>query len=56
MSDQHTDEQQALECQDRIETMTDDEIRRAYLATDGVPGEQWVDLLAAALEARGIGI
>lgn len=49
-------EQHTLVCQDRIETMADEEIRRAYLATDGMPGNQWVDLLADALETRGIDV
>lgn len=56
MTKDHSDEQHALECQDRIETMTDAEILDAYEATDGEPGSQWVDLVAAAIEARGIDV
>lgn len=56
MTTEKQDEQQALECQDRIETMTDKEILEAYEKTNGQPGDQWVDLLAAALEARKIDV
>lgn len=49
--DDHQNEQRALECQDRIETMTDKAVLEAYEATDG---NQWVDLLLAALQERKI--
>jgi hypothetical protein len=37
-----------------FETMSDEELADAYEATDGQPGDPIVDLLAVALEERGI--
>lgn len=34
--------------------MTDAEVRSAYLATDGMPGNEVADLLAGECERRGI--
>jgi hypothetical protein len=47
-------EQQALEAQDRIATMSDKELKAAYEATDGTPGDPWTDFLAQAMNERGI--
>jgi hypothetical protein len=54
MADDHEDH--ALEYIDRIATMSDDEVRRAYCATTGEPGDPWADALANACEERGIDI
>lgn len=54
--DDHQIEQRALECQDRIETMTHKEVLEPYEKTRGEPGDQWSDLLAADLQDRGIDV
>lgn len=56
MTSDHSNEQHALECQDRIETMSDKQILEAYEATNGEPGSLWTDLLVAAIDARGIDV
>lgn len=52
--DEHAYEQRALNLQDRIATMTDKDVRQAYEATDGIPGDPWVDALAATMKERSI--
>jgi hypothetical protein len=47
-------EQQALEAQDRIAAMSDKEVKAAYEATSGAPGDPWADFLAQAMQERGI--
>lgn len=37
-----------------LSTMTDDEVRKAYLATDGMPENEVADLLAGECERRNI--
>lgn len=54
--DEHEYDQRIFKIEDRILTMTDDEIRAAYLASDGEPGDPWVDALTSALDAPGIDI
>ena len=49
-------ERTALEYQDRIAAMSDDEVRREFLKTDGEPGDPWADALAAALNERNIDV
>lgn len=56
MTDDRSTERYALERQDRMETMTDKEILEAYEATDGQQGDQWTDLLVAALKERSIDV
>jgi hypothetical protein len=34
--------------------MTDDEVRKAYLATNGMPGDEVADVVAGERERRGI--
>jgi hypothetical protein len=36
--------------------MTDAEVRSAYLATDGMPGNEVADLVAGECERRNIGL
>jgi hypothetical protein len=44
-----------LETLDReLAQMTDAEVRSAYLATDGMPGNEVADLIAGECERRGI--
>lgn len=52
--DDHAHEQSALEFQDLIAAMSDKVLLASYLATDGIPGDPWVDALAAAMKERGI--
>lgn len=52
--DDDAPEQIALGAQELLASVPDDEIRRAYLATDGEPGDPLADMLSAALEQRGI--
>lgn len=47
-------ERRALELQDRIATMTDQELVAEYQKTDGTAGDPYVDALAAALEERDV--
>ena len=49
-------EAQALDIQDRLATMTDEELRAAYLACEGECGEPLLEALVAELEARNIDI
>jgi hypothetical protein len=37
-----------------FEGLSDDELRGAYMASDGEPGDPFADLLAVAAEERGI--
>ena len=52
--DDHEYEQRILEIQDRVLTMTDEEVRGAYLASDGEAGDPWVDALVQAHKDRDI--
>jgi hypothetical protein len=54
MSDPH--EANALTYQDRIACMTDDELRRTYLACAGDCTDVWEEALASACAERGIDI
>lgn len=54
MSDSH--EHEALTNIDKIACMSDAQLRRAYLETDGEVGDAWADALAQACEERGIDI
>lgn len=45
--DKHTDENPA-----EIDKMSDQQVRAAYLATSGEPGDPWIDALAAECLAR----
>ena len=49
-------ERRALNIEDRIATMTDDELRAAYLALDSEPDDVWEQALARVLYERGIDI
>jgi hypothetical protein len=49
-------EQVALGVQELLEGVSDDEIRRAYLETDGKPGDPFADALADECERRGLDI
>ena len=49
-------EASALDHAERIASMTDDDVRRAYLATDGEDGAPWVEALIAELQTRGIDV
>jgi hypothetical protein len=44
----------ALDYQDQIAAMTDNEILQAYQATDGDPDSPWQSALAVALQERGV--
>jgi hypothetical protein len=46
----------ALEYQDEIAAMSDDEIFQAYLASDAEADDPWQSALAQALEERGIDV
>lgn len=54
MSDEF--EAQALDVQDRIATMTDDQVRRAYLECDADCGDPYLEALVDALIDRNIDI
>jgi len=49
-----------MTCTDRdqleaeLSTMTDADVRQAYLATDGRPGAEIADMLAGECERRGL--
>ena len=47
-------EQIALGTQELLASVPDDEIREAYLATSGTPGDPIADILLVAIEQRGI--
>ena len=47
-------ERRVLEMQDRIATMSDDELLAAWNAQDGEPGDAWADALAEACRERDI--
>jgi len=47
-------ERHALEYADRLATMSDAEVRAAYLASDADNDDPWQTALAAECEARGI--
>ncbi len=47
-------EQQALGALELLPSVSDDEIRRAYLATEGEAGDPLVEVLIAVTEQRGI--
>lgn len=47
-------ENRALDMQERLATMTDREVRNAYLASDAEADDTWQTALAAECEARGI--
>ncbi len=49
-------ERQALELQDRIAAMSDKELADAYNATDGTPGDPYVEALVSALQERNVDI
>lgn len=49
-------EAKALDHAERIATMTDDAVRRAYLNTDGEEGDPWTEALIAELQTRGIDV
>lgn len=50
--DEH--EATALDYLDRIAAMSDRDVRQAYEATTGTPGDAWADALAEAMKERGI--
>lgn len=50
----HAGEQQALGALELLPSVPDDEIRRAYLASDGEAGDPLVEVLIAVIEQRGI--
>lgn len=52
MADEH--EAHALDFLDRIAAMTDDELRRTYLACEGECGEAWQEALGLACAERNI--
>lgn len=52
--DEHEYERTVLEMQDRILTMTDDEITAAYEASDAEAGDPWQDALAQAMKDRSL--
>lgn len=52
----HEAEAPAFEYHDRIAAMSDAALRTAYLASDGCPGDPWIDALAQACQERGIDI
>ncbi len=54
--DEHDREATALSFAERLATMTDADVRTAYLATDGAAGDPWADALAAEAQARNIDI
>ena len=54
MTEDHEYEQRILEIQDRVLTMTDEEIRAAYIVSDGEPGDPWADALLQAMQDRQI--
>lgn len=56
MTDDEDYERRILEMQDRIATMSDAEVKQAYEATDGEPGDAWVDALANAPQERNIDV
>lgn len=47
-------EAHALDYQDRIAAMSNDEVLQAYEALDGDPDDPWQTALADALQERGI--
>ena len=47
-------EQQALELEDRIASMSDKEVVAEYQKTTGEPGDPWVDRLVNEMQERGI--
>nr|WP_157846242.1 hypothetical protein [Sphingomonas melonis] len=49
-------ERHALEFADKLATMTDAEVRAAYLASDAEADDPWQSALAAELQARAIDI
>jgi len=54
MTDEH--EAQTLSHLDKIASMTDGEVRRAYLECEGQCGDAWDDALALACQEREINI
>jgi len=54
MPDEH--ETHALDYLDHIASMSDADVRREYLATDGEPGDAWADALAEAMKERSIDV
>lgn len=49
-------EASALDIAERIATMTDDEVRRAYLACDQDCGDPYLEALVVELQARNIDV
>lgn len=47
-------ENQALELEDRLASMTDDEVVTEYQKTTGEPGDPWVDRLVNEIQERDI--
>ncbi len=54
MTDDEEYERRALGFADRLATMSDADVRDAYLASDAGAGNPWQTALAAECEARGI--
>jgi ribosomal protein L12E/L44/L45/RPP1/RPP2 len=54
MMEDHEYEARILEYQDRIATLSDDELRAAYEASDAEAGDPWQDALAAAMQERNL--
>lgn len=50
----HENEKTALEYQDRIAAMSDEELRATYLSSTAEAGDPWQNALASALQERGI--
>lgn len=49
-------ERRILEMQDRIATMSDDDLLAAWNAQEGEPGDPWADALANAMQERNIDV
>jgi hypothetical protein len=54
MTDDEEYERHALDYQDRLAAMTDDDLRRAYLASDAEADDPWQTAMAVELQARGV--